>query len=141
MRVAHPTPRELGYAAITSNFVNPDANENDVTGLQISFVAGSLPFYVEWVCQINNGTTGQGWTAKIKLDSGAGFATAGDSVVDAALNSSTTVPRTYRTPRQIITAGTTVTYKCTVDTVASGTLTVHASATRPCFLRAYEVLA
>lgn len=134
-------PRELAYAEITSNFVNPNANENDIAGLvDVPVVAGVRPFFVEFHAGINNATANHGWTVKLYRKTGEGaYAAVFDSILDAALNANITGWRNYRARQTGLVVGQTYLYKATLDTQTSGTLTILASATRPCFLRAQEV--
>ena len=131
--------RELAYAEITSTFTNPSTAENDVTGLVINFTAPTVPVWVRFLGPINNGTGGQGHQIRIyRSDNGGAYAMVFDGAVMAGVNNAVTVWQPYEFRDDTLTPGDDYSYKVTIDTVNSGTLSILASALRPAFLVAWE---
>jgi len=130
IQLAPGTPRELGYAEITSSVVQTGVGSTDVAGLSVTVTVGSRPILIivsgsSIYCSAA-GSVG-GFTVK-----------EGSTQLGAYSAVGTTIFPVVRILRLAPSAGS-HTYKVNINQLVTGNTTLGGSATDPCSIQVLEV--
>jgi len=126
---------EVGYAEITANQTTTATSEQDVTGLSVTFVAGSRPVVVEFSGVVRHTTAGQG--VGMYITDSANVVKAFSWTTIPIANGE--MPCVIKARLGNLVAGQTYTYKVRFRSFSAGTATVAAAATFPAKLHAVQV--
>jgi hypothetical protein len=127
---------ELGYAEITSNYVQTGAGNSDVTGLSTTVTVGSRPIRIEFACSsIQNSSASPSGLTSLAINEGSTILTT--AAFGGLTTANVTVPVT-RSVRLAPSAGS-HTYKIVLGQVVAGNSTIAAAATSPAYIWVTEV--
>lgn len=130
--------RELQVASIVANATSTSVypTYTDVTGLSVTFVAGSRPIWLIASCEgLINNTVGSGAALGIQASDNTALGRASVAKVGTANAGGGVTARVRLTG---LTPGTSYTYKVGLAVITSGTATLAAGSDRPAYLSAIE---